>query len=483
MNRVLLVAGRDYRQIVATRAFKITLLIVPLMIAISAGATSFLRPPATVAYVMADATGRVAPVIEHRLELDYQGQVLRDLSTYARRWNAPEPGDGWAGDAAVERFIRDGGAATALARMKLPAGTPAFKPAVRPYLRVPVPGDVPTDRGPDAFGRALAPYLAGDIQTGEGKRALAVALYIPAQGPARVWTNGRASGALIGVVQDERTRLARLATLRANGVDAATAARIETMQAPLVVSAPPPGGGREQMTVRSVVPLGLVYLLLMSALITGGMMLQGVIEERSNRLLEAVLACIEPREMMLGKLIGLGAVGLTILAAWVGCALFAAFAIQGAMADYLRPSLAALNQPWMILAMIFYFFSGYLLLAMAYLTIGSLSNSMQDAQAYLMPVTMGVLLPVMLMVTSTLQNPNGWLPQVMSWIPVYTPFAMLARLGTGVSVPEILGTGLLLVAFVAAEMILLGRVFRASLLNTGQPPKLGAFLKLMLRRE
>jgi ABC-2 type transport system permease protein len=483
MNRILLVAARDYRQTVATRAFKITLLIVPLMIAISAGATSFLRPPATVAYVMADATGRVAPVIEHRLEVDYQRQLLRDLSTYARRWNAAEPGDGWADDAAVESFIRDGGAAAALRRMNLPAGTPAFKPTVRPYLRVPVPPDVPTDRGADAFGRALAPYLARDIQTGEGKRALAVALYIPSQGSARVWTNGRASGALISIVQDERTRLARLATLRANGVDAVTATRIEAMQAPLVVSAPPPGGGREQMTVRSVVPLGLVYLLLMSALITGGMMLQGVIEERSNRLLEAVLACIEPREMMLGKLIGLGAVGLTILAAWVGCALFAAFAIEGAMADYLRPSLAVLDQPWMILAMIFYFFSGYLILAMAYLTIGSLSNSMQDAQAYLMPVTMGVLLPVMLMVTSTLQNPGGWLPQVMSWIPVYTPFAMLARLGTGVSVTEILGTGLLLVVFVAVEMILLGRVFRASLLNTGQPPRLGAFLRLMLKAE
>jgi ABC-2 type transport system permease protein len=483
MNRILLVARRDYRQTVATRAFKITLLIMPLMIAISAGATSFLRPPATVAYVMADATGRVAPVIEHRLEMDYQRQLLRDLSTYARRWNAPEPGDGWADDAAVESFIHDGGAAAALRRMHLPAGTPAFKPTVRPYLRVPVPPDVPTDRGADAFGRALAPYLAGDIQTGEGKRALAVALYIPPQGSARVWTNGRASGALIGVVQDERTHLARLATLRANGVDAVTAARIEAMQAPLVVSTPPPGGGREQMTVRSVVPLGLVYLLLMSALITGGMMLQGVIEERSNRLLEAVLACIEPREMMLGKLIGLGAVGLTILAAWVGCALFAAFAIEGAIADYLRPSLAVLNQPWMILAMIFYFFSGYLILAMAYLTIGSLSNSMQDAQAYLMPVTMGVLLPVMLMVTSTLQNPGGWLPQVMSWIPVYTPFAMLARLGTGVSVTEILGTGLLLVVFVTVEMILLGRVFRASLLGTGQPPKLGAFLKLMFKPD
>jgi len=57
------------------------------------------------------------------------------------------------------------------------------------------------------------------------------------------------------------------------------------------------------------------------------------------------------------------------------------------------------------------------------------------------------------------------------------------RLGSGVSAAEILGTGLLLLVFVTLEFVLLGRVFRASLLNTGQPPKLGAFLKLMLRRD
>ena len=162
----------------------------------------------------------------------------------------------------------------------------------------------------------------------------------------------------------------------------------------MAVTAPPQGGGRSQMMVRSMVPLALVYLLLMAALITGGMMLQGVIEERSNRLLEAVLACVEPRELMVGKLIGLGAVGLTIIVAWIGCALLAAFSIEGVVADYLRPSLAALSQPWMIPVMAFYFFSGYLMLAMLYLTIGSLSNSMQDAQAYLMPVTMSIILPV-----------------------------------------------------------------------------------------
>jgi ABC-2 type transport system permease protein len=226
--------------------------------------------------------------------------------------------------------------------------------------------------------------------------------------------------------------------------------------------------------VRSFVPLALAYLLLMAALITGGMMLQGVIEERSNRLLEAVLACVEPRELMVGKLLGLGAVGLCIIAAWIGCALLAAFSIDGAVADYLRPSLAALNQPWMIPVMAFYFFCGYLMLGMLYLTIGSLSNSMQDAQAYLMPVTMVVLMPVILMVRAIIQNPAGSIPRAMSWIPLYTLFAMLARLGSGVTVVEILGTGLLLVVFVTSELILLG---------TGQPPRLGAFLKLMLKPE
>jgi ABC-2 type transport system permease protein len=212
-------------------------------------------------------------------------------------------------------------------------------------------------------------------------------------------------------------------------------------------------------------------------------MLQGVIEERSNRLLEAVLACVEPRELMIGKLIGLGAVGLTIITAWIGCALLAAFSVEGVVADYLRPSLAALSQPWMIPVLAFYFFSGYLMLAMLYLAIGSLSNSMQDAQAYLMPVTMSIIVPVFMMMSVVVRNPSGWLPKVMSWIPIYTPFAMLARLGSGVSAMEILGSGLLLVIFVTGELILLGRVFRASLLNTGQPPRLGAFVKLMLRPD
>jgi ABC-2 type transport system permease protein len=251
----------------------------------------------------------------------------------------------------------------------------------------------------------------------------------------------------------------------------------------MTVAQPVLGGGGAQLSVRSIVPLVLVYLLLISSLVTGGMMLQGVIEERSNRLLEAVLACVEPREFMTGKLLGLGAVGLTILAAWVACGLIAAFSFQGVAADYLRPSLAALDQPWMVLAMLFYFLAGYLMVAMIYLTIGSLSDSMQDAQAYLVPVMMVLVLPVMFLMVTIVQNANGLYPHVLSWVPPYTPFAMLARLGSGVSSAELLGTGALLAAFIVLEFVLLGRVFQASLLSTGQPPRLGAFVKLVLRPD
>jgi ABC-type Na+ efflux pump permease subunit len=166
---------------------------------------------------------------------------------------------------------------------------------------------------------------------------------------------------------------------------------------------------------------------------------------------------------------------------WVGCALGAAFLVQGAVADFLRPALEPLNQPWMIGALFFYYLAGYLTISMIFLAVGSLSNSMQDASAYLMPVVWVVMVPIFIMMSTAFRNPSGLFPQVLSWIPIYTPFAMLARLGSGVSVLEVIGTGVLLIIFVALEIVLLGRVFQASLLSSGQPPKWAEFARLMFR--
>jgi ABC-2 type transport system permease protein len=489
MSPILLVAMRDYRQIAATRAFRVTLLILPLMFALTFAAQSFLRPPGSAAYVIADPGGAYVPLVDRRVELDYQRQVLNGLATYVQHWNVASANpkaawavrQGWYGDEEVAMFIASGGVDAAMRQIRplLPADAPAFAPPLQPFVKIASP--VPTDQGAALFRAALAPYLQGRATT--GKLPLALAIYIPRNFgtpgvAARMWTTGRPSNALIDTVGAELTHALRLHALEAHGLTGGDAAAIESLTAPLAVAEPPAGTGRGQLMTRSLVPIILAYLLLITALVTGGMMLQGIIEERSNKLLESVLACIRPSELMAGKLLGLGAIGLTVMAVWLGCALGAAFAVPGVVADYLRPSLTML-EPWMVAALIFYFMAGYLIISMIFLTIGSLSNSIQDAQAYLMPVMMVLMLPVILMMGSTIANPGGALPHVMSWIPIYTPFAMLARLGSGVSQIEVLGTGALLSAFVVVELFLLGRVFQASLLHTGQPPKLAAFWKLM----
>jgi ABC-2 type transport system permease protein len=496
MRAALLVAAREFRQVVSTRGFWVTLLVVPLAIAASIGASIVFAPKPGAAFTLVDASGRYGPAIERRLELDYQRDVLRNLTTYVDRWKlaSVDPGavwarrDAWRADAAVARFIAEGGSAAALRRLqpRLPAEAPAFKPPPRTFIQIAPPPGVPTGQGPEAFGRAITAPMQGDTMTEEGKRPFAVAIYIPEDfdapgAAARVWTNGQFNEGLIDTVRQQLTAALRFSALQAGGLSADAAVRIQTLTAPIQVIEPAPGAARGVVVTKSLVPLALVYLLLVSSLATGSMMLQGVIEERSNKLLESVLACIRPGELMYGKLMGLGAVGLCIVAVWAGCAVAAAFLSHGAVSDFLRPSLQAIDKPWLVAAMIFYFLSGYLIISMIYLTIGSLSDSMQDAQGYLMPVIMLIMLPIIFIIQAALRTPDAPLVHVLSWIPIYTPFAMLARLGTGVPRTEMLGTGVLMVAFVALELVLLGRVFRASLLNAGQPAKPAVFIKLMFQ--
>jgi ABC-2 type transport system permease protein len=496
MRGIVLVAAREFRQTLSARGFWVTLLVVPLALALSIFASTRFAIQTSAAFTLVDASGRYGAQIERRLELNQQRVVLRDLATYVDRWKlaSVDPTavwarrDPWPTDAAVARFIAEGGAATAVRRLqpRLPEGAPAFKVPPRPYIEIAPPAGVPTDQGPDAFGRGLAAPMQGDVATPEGKRPFTVAVYIPkdfgAPGAvARVWANGRFTDGLTETIRQQLTAALRHNALQAAGLSADDANRIDALVAPIQIIAPAPAAARGLVVTKSIVPLALVYLLLIAAFTTGSMMLQGVIEERSNKLLESVLACIRPSELMYGKLLGLGAVGLCIVVAWAGCAVAAALSSHGAVADALRPSLQALDKPWIVAALIFYFLSGYVIVAMLFLAIGSLSDSMQDAQGYLMPVIFGIMLPIVFVMQASLRSPDSLFVHVLSWIPLYTPFAMLARLGVGVPLPEMLGTGALLIAFIALELLLLGRVFRASLLSAGQPANPAVFVRLMFQ--
>jgi ABC-type Na+ efflux pump permease subunit len=168
-----------------------------------------------------------------------------------------------------------------------------------------------------------------------------------------------------------------------------------------------------------------------------------------------------------------------MVAIWVGCAIGVAFATQGMIADFLRPALAPLAQPSVAIAMIYYFLAGYLMISMIFLTIGAMSDSFRDAQAYLSPVILLVAMPFAIIAQAVLRDPSSLGVRIMSWIPIWTPFTMLARLGAGVPLWEVIGCGFMLAAFIAIEVALLARVFRASLLSAGSKPSLAQIGRLM----
>lgn len=493
MNPMLLVAIREFRQIAATRSFWITLLLLPLAIVMTQVSARMFRPAAGVAYVVVDDSGQYKQAIDRRIQLERQRQVLTELSTYARRWKVTPTGPHavwgagprWFSEPEVAAFVAAGGldAAEREIERRKPESAADFHPSQPRFIAIDPPPGVVADQGAERFGETLASHLRKDVATPAGPRQLALGVHIPANlgqpgAAVRMWTNGRPNPVLIDTVRQELDRNLQARALAASGIDAAALARIEAVRAPVSLSVPPGGSGRERMLIRSALPLGFAYLLLMSLMLSGSWALQGLVEERSNKLLEAVLACVSPDDLLYGKLIGVVGVGMTMIAVWIAFAVVAAFSVQGAVADFLRPALASVSSPWIIAALVYFFVAGYLCISMVFLAVGVVSNSMRDAQGYLTPIILALTLPFVAVMSAVLQNPDGPLPRILSWIPPYTPFAMMARLGGGVSQLEVLGSAVLLAAFVVLELVLLGRIFRANLLQAGQPLKLADLGKL-----
>ncbi|UUR07030.1 ABC transporter permease [Sphingomonas glaciei] len=482
MSNVLLVALREYRQITRMRSFWLTLLILPVALAIAPLTQRFMgQDEADKVMIVDQSSIGAGKQIADRLRLDEDRRAMNDLARYVQRHKLAAPADApWArndryfSDAEVELFGARGGVTAALSRLKpsIPPETAEFE-IPDPRFEIVTP--------PDDLARLQSPALEQRMETllrpEEGSRAdpIDAIVVIPADftrtGTARFSSSGRPNAQLLGSVQDVLTRSLRQGLLAQEGVPLEVAAAAATVTPNLLIAQPAPGSGvREALLVRSILPLASCYLLMMALMLSGSWMLQGTIEERSNKLLETVLATISPEQLMYGKLLGTVAVGLTMIGVWIACGAFAAFATQGAIAEFIRPALAPLNSPITIAAMIYFFIAGYLAISVFFLAVGAISDSMNDAQGYLMPIILAILLPITILIQGIVDGGKGIGVTIMTWVPIWTPFAVLARLGTGIQTWEVIGSGLLLAAFVALQMLMLGRLFRASLLASGQKP-------------
>jgi len=482
-SNILLVARREFRQITAMKSFWLTLLLLPAALGLGSLVGSALKDDEATKVVLIDRSGgEVSAAIEERFGLEEDRRLLRSLSRYVQRHNleaaAPRAPwaqhDRWHTDADVAAFRTAGGmdaAVAAIDRVR-PEEMPAYDPPEPAYAFLDLPATLATAEGDALDARADALLDDGDA-TDAPQLVVLIGVNYPADPTIRLWSNEQPSPGFVANLQDVLTADLRQRLRAQRGVSADEARAIQAAVPAIAVTTPPPGGGaREALLIRSIVPLALAYILMMALMLSGSWILQGSVEERSNKLLESLLACIRPEELMYGKLLGSVAVGLSMLVAWLGCAAVVAFATHGAIADMVRPALAPLSSVGSVAAIIYFFLAGYIAISILFVAIGALADSMSEAQGYLMPVLLAILLPITFLIQMIAMGKDGPLVEVLTWVPLWTPFAVLARLGMGVPLWELIATGTILAGFIALEIVFLGRLFRASLLAQGQKPGL-----------
>lgn len=217
----------------------------------------------------------------------------------------------------------------------------------------------------------------------------------------------------------------------------------------------------------------LVLLLYTTVLFYGVAVMRAVIEEKSSRIMEVLLSTVTPKELMAGKIIGVGAVGITQIAIW--SVLTAVAAAPGAIAaDLFRKAQVS---PLAIACFAAFFILGYLLYATMYAALGAVVNTEQEGQQMQIIIMLPLILAISL-VMLVIRDPNGAVATWVSMIPFVSPVLMYLRIV--VQTPPLWQIALslaLLIGTIYGLILLCSRIYRVGILMYGKRPTLPEIIK------
>ncbi len=242
------------------------------------------------------------------------------------------------------------------------------------------------------------------------------------------------------------------------------------------------------------------FIIYMFVFIYGTMVMRGVMEEKTNRIVEVIISSVKPFQLLFGKIIGIGLVGLTQIAIWIilgigittGLTAFVGHGsaetvqhAQNIMASGAVNQMAAstpaqqnkvieilqmvgnLNLPLIIFALFFYFIGGFILYASLMGAIGSAVDADEDAQQLMLPVTMPLIFSIIILF-AVAKNPEGPLAFWASIFPLTAPVTMMVRIPFGIPAWEIVLSMVLLVASIFGSIWMAGKIYRTGILMYGK---------------
>ncbi|HKF21188.1 MAG TPA: ABC transporter permease [Candidatus Angelobacter sp.] len=263
----------------------------------------------------------------------------------------------------------------------------------------------------------------------------------------------------------------QLELLRSKGLSEAD---IQASQKRVEVTAENPTGAKNGNPVLNLLAMiFLVIVLFMSVLLYGVQVMQAVLEEKSSRVMEVMLSTAQPKELMAGKIVGVGAVGLTQVAIWIAAGAAFSFSSLAANSAQLKDLIS-----WkVVLGFPLFYLLGYVFYSALYAAIGAMCNSQQEAQQVQQLVTIPLMIPAFL-ISYVAQNPGAPLSVAASMIPLTSPLIMYARIALNSAAPWEIAISLVLQLVAIYVVILLSaKIYRVGILMYGKKPTLPEIMK------
>ena len=282
----------------------------------------------------------------------------------------------------------------------------------------------------------------------------------------------REGGFSAAVLEDSETMQAFFVDhLLQDEVDPQVRARVADPIEPVLVSLEAkaePEGGPLAIVLNMMVPYFLGILLIMTIFVTSGYLLQGVAREKTSRVMEIILSSVTAQELLAGKVLGLGALGLTQIVIWLGSSV----ALSGGTLGLLGIALPLLVRPQLLVLGVVYYILGFLVYAVLMGGVGALGTTQQESQQLAGIFSFLAAIPLMIggfMFT----NPNMIIVRVLSWFPLTAPTMMLLRMPmTEVPLVDVVGSLVMLIVAIPVILWVGSKIFRMGLLMYGKRPGL-----------
>jgi ABC-2 type transport system permease protein len=443
MRKIVAVALREYKAAVHTKAFLISLLLMPVIVAISIAVQVFANRAEvekTKAFAVIDRTGRLQPALEraqrHHNEVEIIDEVTRQrtAAAYELVFIPPSAEDE---DAVVAQ------------RLEVSARHERGELEGILEIGAGVFDGAPSGATGDRYGVRFQTDKLAATQFSQ-------------------W----ASGVINAAIQAERFERASISPDLVARLQAPVPLRVKATTKKNPETGAIEEASDETRVASFFLPALLVMLMFMMVLLGAVPAMQGIVEEKQQRIAEVLLGSVPPFQLMLGKLIGVVGVSFTVASVYLGGGY--AVAAYFSMTSVLAPGIVIWFVVFMVLAALMY---GSLFMA-----VGAAASDMKETQSLQMPIMMMVTLPLLLL-GSVLRDPDGSVAIVGSFVPLSAPMLMIARLSSPGGVawwqPAVAAVGVLATALACVWAA--GRVFRVGLLMQGKGVKLGDLARWIVR--